>query len=430
MDDRTPEKKPFQLDLSFDDDTELDELLATFDETPKPKGEVYFSNPPPRTKEQLLIIKKKRKQKGFSAVMILVVASLCVALVVSYIGIMAMRDIFAIGKDPADTREVPVVLSGSPSTAEVVDILADHNLIRMRMISQWYARFTYWLLHQNFENPRAPVYLAGEHLINVSWGLEEMLDSMREQRRTAETVTLTFPEHFTVRQIFNRLADNRVASFDSLMHAMRTAEFDYHFLRAFEQIDEADIEGRFFLLEGYLFPDTYEFYVGERPISVISRFLDNFNRRWTPEFHARARELGMTVDEVIILASIIQHEAANQEQMGNVSSVLHNRMNNRAVFPRLQCDATRDYVMDNIAPLVPQGVVAHYNAIFNTYVRDGWPAGPIGNPGIDAIEAALWPYETDYYFFQHDRYRRIYMSRTRQEHNRITADLVIQGINQ
>ena len=438
MDDRTqefnkpPEKKPFQLDISFDDGGDpFEDAHALLDEAMrKPKGEVYFANQPRTTYAPVPVKRPKRRKKfGFSAAAILLLASLVASIVISFIGITALRDIFAIGKDPADLREVDVVIAADLSTDEIIDILADNGLIRLRRISRLYARFTYWLTTQNFENPVPPVYLAGTHSVRMSWGLEEMLESMREQRRSAETVVVAFPEHFTVRQVFERLADNRVTSVQSLNNAMRGGDFDYHFIRAFEDIDPADLAARFFLFEGYLFPDTYEFYVGESANSVLCRFFDNFNRRWTEDYAERAQELGMSVDEVIILASIIQMEAANQEQMGYVSSVLHNRLNNPSVFPLLQCDATRDYVMRHIAPEL-EGPVTFYNEMFNTYVRPGLPAGPINNPGVAAIEAALWPYDTDYYFFQHDRYRRIYMSRTVQEHGRITMDLVTQGINQ
>jgi len=238
-----------------------------------------------------------------------------------------------------------------------------------------------------------------------------------------QTVSLNFHENMTVHQIFNRLQDNRVASRDSLMRAMHSGEFDYHFIN-----DLGDTPLRFFRFEGYLFPDTYEFFVNESPHGVLRRFFDNFNRRWTDEYAARAAELGMTTGEIIILASMIQMEAANATQMRQVSAVFHNRLRNPAQFPHLQSEATQHYVMNNVAQHVESGMLASINQVYNTYVRPGLPAGPIGNPGIDAIEAALWPADSNYMFFQHDRNGQIYLSSTREEHESTRSRLMLEGL--
>ncbi|MCL2530598.1 MAG: endolytic transglycosylase MltG [Oscillospiraceae bacterium] len=431
------QQEPFKLDINFDDDDLLYADSDLADDIPvpaKPKGEVYFSNPPPAAPARPQTMAnagsskpkkpaKKRNKRGLSSAMILVIVSLCLSIVLSYVGITAMRDIFAIGKDPLNTREVSVVLPHNATTDEVIDILAQQGLIQQRWISQIYARFTYWLVNRNVVNPPAPIYLPGEHMVCISWALEEMLDSMRPRRGVYQTVTVNFHENMTARQIFDRLHDNRVVSRDSLMRAMHSGEFDYHFIN-----NLGDTSLRFFRLEGYLFPDTYEFFVNESPHSVLRRFFDNFNRRWTDEHAARAAELGMTTDQIIILASMIQMEAANAQQMRQVSGVFHNRLNNPSQFPHLQSEATQHYIMNNVAQHVESGMLASINQVYNTYVRPGLPAGPIGNPGMDAIEAALWPADSNYYFFQHDRNGQIYLSATRQEHESTRSRLMLEGL--
>ena len=430
------QQEPFKLDINFDDDDLLFADPDLADDIPvpaKPKGEVYFSNPPPAPvcaqtttnarSNKAKPAAKKRNKRGLSSAMFMVIAALVLSIVLSYVGITAMRDLFAIGKDPLNTREVSVVLPHNASTDEVIDILAQQGLIQQRWIGQLYARFTYWLVNRNVANPSPPIYLPGEHMVCISWALEEMLDSMRPRRGTFQTVSLSFHENMTVRQIFDRLHDNRVASRDGLMRAMHSGEFDYHFIN-----NLGDTSLRFFRLEGYLFPDTYEFFINESPHSVLRRFFDNFNRRWTEEYTARAAELGMTTDEIIILASMIQMEAANAQQMRQVSAVFHNRLGNPSQFPHLQSEATQHYIMNNVAQHVESGMLASINQVYNTYVRPGLPAGPIGNPGMDAIEAALWPAETNYYFFQHDRNGQIYLSNTRQEHESTRSRLMLEGL--
>jgi len=423
--------EPFELNINFDDDAALDDALATLDDIPASKGEVYFSNPPAANRENPTTREKKPRNKQSSkTVMILVAASLIVSLLVSWIGITALRDIFAVGRDPHNTTEIAIVLAANLTTDEVINILVEEGLVQQRWVSQLYARFTWWITYQNFINPQPPVYLAGVHMINPSWGLEEMLEAMRVRRGTHETVMLNFPENFTARQIINRLHDNRVVNRDALMRAMDAATFEHDFFLGFDDIENADLEARFFRFEGYFFPDTYEFYVNESPVSVLTRFFNNFNNRWNTELAQRARELGMSVDEVVILASIIQMEAGNQAQMADISSVFHNRLNNPDDFPQLQADSTFHYVINNIAPAVTEASLVMFNDRINTHTRTGLPASPIGNPGMAALEAALWPNDTDFFFFLHDTNGQIYLSRTQQEHENTHASLVRQGINQ
>ena len=104
--------------------------------------------------------------------------------------------------------------------------------------------------------------------------------------------------------------------------------------------------------EGYLFPDTYDFYVDADPNYVITKFLDNFNSKWEDEYDKRAAELGLSRDEIITIASIIQKEAANSDQMKVISSVIHNRLNHQADYPTLGCDSTALYISNYVTPTV------------------------------------------------------------------------------
>lgn len=241
-------------------------------------------------------------------------------------------------------------------------------------------------------------------------GLEGYLTEFKEIQKTDETVTLIFPEGWTIYQMFDRLDKFGVCSKDKLIASLKGTTFEYDFVSKIPQNSS-----RTFTLEGYFYPETYEFYENSDPNSVIRKFLSESDKRWTDEYQAQADKLGYTRDEIMIIASIIQREAANTEQMGQISSVIHNRLNHAVSWPTLGCDSTENYIKTYIAPNDPASV--NYEMPYNTYYSQGLPPGPICNPGDDAIKAALFPDDTDYYFFRHDKYGKIYMAKTQLEHD-------------
>ncbi|MBQ8504487.1 MAG: endolytic transglycosylase MltG [Clostridia bacterium] len=230
------------------------------------------------------------------------------------------------------------------------------------------------------------------------------------------TVRVTFPEGFTAKQIAERLEENGVCSADDFMALLQGsyhASLSYGFIPAIE-----NTENKAFVLEGYIFPDTYEFYKGESAESALARFLRNTDSKLTQEYTLRATELGYTMDEIITLASIIQEEAGDPEEMPLVSSVLHNRIESPD-YGKLQCDVTINYVNECItnSPYLT-GDTEKYKELYNTYKCDGLPAGAICNPGLAAIEAALYPADTDYFFFVTDKDWNYYYAETYSEHQR------------
>ncbi|MBS7359699.1 MAG: endolytic transglycosylase MltG, partial [Oscillospiraceae bacterium] len=182
-------------------------------------------------------------------------------------------------------------------------------------------------------------------------------------------------------------------------------------------------ELRYRTLEGYIYPDTYEFYIGENASSVVRRFLDNFESRWTTEYQKRADEMGVSVDEIITMASILQGEAASADQMEDISSVLYNRLNRSSAFPWLQCDSTEDYLLKTIKPSLTSSTedtekYIRYRDNYDTYSTEctGLPVGAICNPGNSAIKAALYPSDTDYFYFRHDDKGNVYYASSLAEH--------------
>lgn len=220
--------------------------------------------------------------------------------------------------------------------------------------------------------------------------------------------TVTFPEGFTVTQIAEKLEENSVCSKEDFLEAVNNPSEEI-----LQELGIENREDRIFTLEGYVFPDTYEFYKGESASSVLQRFIDNYRVKITENDKQRAAELGYTMDEIIRIASIIQEESGRPEQDMKVSSVLHNRLNTST---KIECDVTITYLEDYCAPYLTNGLTDENRENYNTYKCLALPAGPITNPGYSAIQAALYPEQTNYLFFVTDKDWNYYYAATWAEH--------------
>ena len=240
------------------------------------------------------------------------------------------------------------------------------------------------------------------------------------------TVTVTFPEGYTLVQIAERLEENKVCSASEFIAL--TNNYEYIQTLGYTFTDGiANPESRAFYLEGYIFPDTYEFYKNENPERALKRFLDNTDRKLTAEYRQRAEDLGYTLDEIITLASIVQEESFTYASVKNVASVLHNRLDSPN-FRRLQCDVTKNYVKTNIenSPYLT-GDTDAFAELYNTYECFGLPVGPITNPGLASIEAALYPAETNYFYFVTDSQWNYYYAETYAQHKANCSKVGLKG---
>ena len=424
-------------------------------ENKKYNGEVYFSNPPQEIKEEAerqkranakspygkyarnargdkmvsappvtatqrreLAMKKRQKERKAQGIltikeklMRLAVYFLIVAVtstILCIYGIGCINDVLAIDKRD---HSCEVTVSAGATDSDVIDILKENKLIKNKGFCKLFIK----IFHDDDK------YVSGSYTLNSDWGIEKMLSTMQGSANTYETITLTFPEGYTIDQIAEKLEANNVCTASSFIKTMQSVDFstEYAFLK-----NQADKDLRFRTLEGYIYPDTYEFYIGENASSVVRRFLDNFENRWTADYSKQAKELGMTVDEVVTLASIIQAEAANSKQMKDISSVLHNRLDKPGTFPRLECDSTEKYLIETIKVTLTSSTTdtqkyIAYRDLYDTYSTDckGLPVGAICNPGGAAIAAALYPSDTNYNYFRHDVKGNVYYANTFSEHN-------------
>ena len=379
-----------------------------------------MTSAPPLTATQRREITMKKRQKERKAQGILTVKEKLMKLAIYFLivavtstilciyGIGCINDVLAIEKREIDCE---VTISAGATDSDVIDILGDNDLIRNKLFCKLFVK----VLGDDDE------YVSGSYTINSDWGIEKMLATMQGGTNTYETITLTFPEGYTIDQIAEKLESNKVCTASSFIKTMQSVDFsaEYAFLK-----NQADKELRFRTLEGYIYPDTYEFYIGENASSVVRRFLDNFESKWTADYSKQAQKLGMTVDEVVTLASIIEAEAANTSQMKDISSVLHNRLKKPSAFPRLECDSTEKYLVETIKVTLTSSTTdtqkyIAYRDLYDTYSTDckGLPVGAICNPGGAAIAAALYPSDTNYNYFRHDKKGNVYYANTFSEHN-------------
>ena len=222
-----------------------------------------------------------------------------------------------------------------------------------------------------------------------------------------ETVRVTITEGMTLTQIFKKLEANGVCSFDDLMKTAESYDYSYYPLIAARPSNT-----RAFKLEGYLFPNTYDFYKNEKPQDAIGRFLRVGEKYITSQDRAKARAMGYSMDQILTVASIIEKEGANPNEVRKIAAVIYNRLE---AGKQLQMDSGIYYIERSVKPYI-SGDVNRYNSLYNMYKCKGLPAGPICNPGARTINAALDPADVNYLYFCHDSSAKYYYADTYEEH--------------
>lgn len=326
----------------------------------------------------------------------------CVSVVLACLAWMATSDMLALNKN--DFTAV-VTLPSSIFTSETVDrfddngkkigtkrvthadmdyvadVLKDAGLIEYKWLFNLFCKIS------TADEKVSP----GEYELRSTFDYRALIQNMRAGSASTVTVTVTIPEGFKMHQLFLRLEENGVCSYNELMEAAENTDFNYDFL------EESQGEGAY-RLEGFLFPDTYEFYVGMQASSAINKLLDNYNRKITEEMKTRAEELGMTMYDILTVASLIEKEAANDDERAQIASVIYNRINSDMV---LGIDAAVLYPYNDHEG-APTAAMLEKDDPYNTRIRAGLPPTPICNPGLYSINAALYPASTNYYYYALD----------------------------
>ncbi len=380
------------------------------------------------TPAQAAKAKAKRKYSFMRGSMILCTCLIIIAIITtaaSSLALSTINDILAINKDSGTT--VSVIIDENADFDDVIDTLADNGLISQKFLVKLFCKFRHYDKYKNKNGEYVNVtYEPGVYYLDMNSGVEAMLETIKSSSSVSkDTVRLTFPEGWTIAQIFQKIEKYGVCTAEKLYANLDIVGKQFDFYE-----DIKSNSGRYLKAEGYLFPDTYDFYLDENASSVLKKLFSNFQEKWKNSYKKEAKNLGLSCDEVIILASIIQREAKNKSQMADVSSVLHNRLADPSTYPQLQMNSTQDYINSlKEFKVFTDYYYSVYLDSYNTYSDsvEGLPPGAICNPGIDAIEAALHPSDTDYHFFCHDKKGNIYLAVTASEHKANTEKVFYES---
>ncbi len=343
--------------------------------------------------------KRKKNRRIFRAVWAVMIVF--VGLSLGQYMVAGINDMLAIGRTPID---ITVDIPKDPTLEQVVTILEERGVIDNPEFFTLYVKLT----------SSDDYFRKGTFQVSTGMDYEALINTLQNNSSRLDVVDVTFREGMTVQEVAALLEEKGVCDGEEVLKLCNSTTYD----ETYEMLPLIpDNEGRVYRLEGYLFPDTYQFYVDENPENAVQRLIRNCNLKLTNNIRAKAEERGFTIDELLTLASIVQLEAANKEDMYKVSSVLQNRLRDGQEYDiyTLDCDSTVYYPYRSKEE-IPEAERETFVSAYNTYANRGLPPGPICSPGMDAIDAVLNPEETNYYYFCHDENGKAYYARTSWEH--------------
>ena len=320
-----------------------------------------------------------------------------ISIILACVGWMAASDVLALNKatvtlDKAEFKDVTISYTDADGNAKeraghqvsvgyVAKQLKDAGIIKYKGLFELYCSVSH---AKTKIDP-------GTYELSTNYDYRALVKKMQVGSGAMVTTKVTIPEGYTMEQIFHKLEDENVCSYDDLMDAAANYSYNYSFI-------DQSMQGDAKRLEGFLFPDTYEFYQGMQASSAINKFLENFHDRLTAEMLEKADERGMTMQEVVTVASMIEKEAANDDERAMIAAVIYNRI--EAGMP-LQIDSTIMYVLPEHKDVLTVEDTK-IDSPYNTYQNKGLPPTPIANPGLASLKATLSPASTQALYYALD----------------------------
>ena len=342
---------------------------------------------------------RKRKKRRFN-ILVYLLFVLVTSAILAGVGWLLINDLCAFNKEDI-TATIEVTADDTVST--IADKLEDAGLIQYK----WFFK-----LFASVADAKDKIG-TGTYELNTDMDYRALIVGMHNSsgNLNSDTVRITIPEGYTVSQIIHLMAEKGVNTEENLLEAAKTAAFDYEYI----DNNSEDISR----LEGYLFPDTYDFYLNEKPANALNRLIKNFDSKLDDDLLAQAEARGYSLKKIITIASLIEKETDGTDQ-AKIASVIYNRLDGPGdkggTYGLLQIDASLLYALPE-----HEGAITNADkqtdSRYNLYKYAGLPPTPIANPGLASIEAALEPAETDFYYYALGKDGKHRFSATLQEHN-------------
>ncbi|MCQ2456134.1 MAG: endolytic transglycosylase MltG [Clostridia bacterium] len=368
--------------------------------------------------------KKKAKDSGDSEMsgtvlslikcMAYITVVIVVSTLISVFVISAANDVFGFVKSD---DIIEVTIPENATLDDIAEILHDNKVIKY----EWLFK-----LYNGRKVSDDEKFCAGTYNVTPMSSYTDLIYEFKEKAPSGVS-WITIPEGYTTDEIIDLLVENGIGTREKYVDVINNYDFDYWFID--ELGDNWKNTGRIYRLDGYLFPDSYQFYNASSEVTVINKMLARFAAIFTKHYRTSAADLGLTVDEVLILASMIEKEAGEQSEFGNVASVFWNRIRNDG-FPYFESDATIAYVLSHESGEHKEVTAAdlEIDSPYNSYKHSGFAPGPIANPSNSAILAALNPQDTPYYFFVYDPIERKTLFATYKEEHDANVYAIAQKI--
>lgn len=323
--------------------------------------------------------KKKRRSAGRTAALVLLYVAMVIGLsiLLACIGWIAAGDVLALNKE---YKEITFTITPEEEFGDVADRLKDEGMIEYKVLFDLFASVTH----------KKDKLSPGTYTLNTDMDYRALLAGMQSNSANRSQVKIAIPEGYNIDQIFALLAEKGVATVKELKEA--AADHDY----AFSFLQDIPL-GDYRRLEGYLMPDTYTFYTPHDPVLALNKLLVYFDSQVGDDLRRQVEETGYSLREILTIASLIEREATSEDRT-EVSAVIHNRLKNPDGGTQgfLQIDATLFYINGGKEPTAADREI---DSPYNTYKYKGLPPGPIANPGMESIVAALNPADSNNYYY-------------------------------
>ena len=326
-----------------------------------------------------------------------------VIIILAFFGVFYIQNALGAIEPTSKAQEKIVMIPSGSTTKSIAELLYTNELIKNKLVFQYYIKW----------KKVGSQLQAGKYSFSKAMTVEEIVQNLITGKTIKETNRFTIPEGYTVEQIAHHLDQQGIANkerFLELAKLDKTEEkFAFNFLQEPMKIPTVEYK-----IEGYLFPNTYEVKRDASEKEIITLLLQQFEQEWKKEWDQVLTEKKLTLHQILTIAALVEREATVNQERPIIAGVIYNRMKENM---NLQIDATIQYILgEQKARLMFDDLKIDHP--YNTYIYTGLPPGPIANPGIDSIKAALFPDDNPYFYYvtKKDGTGEHFFAKTYEEH--------------